>query len=87
MEIQIRDNVPKPEKKERFEFAKIKVGGGMFIWPTGKETLKNLAATVKAAVTKFKKTLPMNLSVHVREDLENGKPGILVRHNEPKEVE
>lgn len=87
MEIQIRNNVPKPEKKERFEFAKIPVGGGMFIWLTGKETLKSLAATVKAAVTKFKKITPMELSVHVREDLENGKPGILVRHNPPEITE
>lgn len=86
MDIVIRDNVPKPEKKERFEFAKIPVGGGMVIRPTGKETLKSVSATVKAAVTKFKKTTPMNLSVHVREDLE-GKPGVLVRHNEPKETE
>ena len=87
MEIEIRTNVPKPEKKERFEFSKIKVGDGMFIWPTGKETLKSLAATVKSAVTKFKKTTPMDLSVYVREDLENGKPGILVRHNPPEVTE
>ena len=54
MEIVIRDNVPKPEKKEKYEFAKIKVGGAMIATPTGKETLKSIAATIKAAVVKFK---------------------------------
>ena len=91
MEIVIRDNVPKPEKKEKYEFAKIKVGGAMIATPTGKETLKSIAATIKAAVVKFKKTNPMNLSVDVREDLSvvskdfEGKSGVIVRHNPVEE--
>lgn len=85
MEYIIRDNVPKPEvvKKVKYDFSKIPVGGAMFIRPSEKgETLKKLSDSVKAAVGKFKKETPMNLSVHVREKYDEQGDCIIVRHNE-----